>query len=469
MTQPELLERPFENPRPSEYKPIPPAISRKAAKALKLPPGPPPLLSDFLTLTFLLNTPKFLRKIQKKYGDTCSFFLSRQLFVATFSPQGVYEVTVSKQHKFVKGVGFARMRKVLGEGLLTNEEPIHLNHRRIMQPPFHHGNLDSYVTLMHQIIGTHLEKWDQEVELTPEMMSLTLEIVSQCLFGTDSQKYTSRIAHSMEIAIDRIERTMLPGLQRFDGSNLKYFKAFKQASDELVEIAEEIIEGRINSKTTRSDDLLGILLSMQGAISLNHIRDEVLTLILSGHETTANVLTWTFAYLSKHPNWQDKLQAEAKSVDLTTAPSYQQLEEQSPVASAILSEALRLAPPVWVSPRIAVEDVEIAGHLINKGTHVLVSQLITQRDKANFPNPNTFNPERWLDPDFEKSLPNGAYFPFLAGSRKCLGEYFALAESRLILLMIAQRFNLTTKFPKPTPRATYRPKGKVKATLDKIL
>ncbi len=465
MTQPELLEKPFENPRPDAYKPIPPAITRKKAKSLNLPPGPNPLLSDLLTLTFLFNTPNFLRKMQKKYGDTCSFFLSRELFIAAFSPQGVYEVTISKQHKFVKGVGFARMRKVLGEGLLTNEEPIHLNHRRMMQPPFHHGNLDSYVALMHQIIDNHLKKWNKEIELAPEMMALTLEIVSQCLFGMDSQKYTSQIAHSMEIAIDRIERTMLPGLERFDRSNLKYFKAFKQASDELVNIAEEIIENRIKSNTNRTDDLLGILLSMQGAISLTHIRDEVLTLILSGHETTANVLSWAFAYLSQNPTWQQKLQQEANSIDLSIAPTYQKLEEQSPIASAILSEALRLAPPVWVAPRIAIEDVEIDGHLIPKGAHVLVSQFVTQRNERNFPNPDTFNPERWLNPNFEKSLPNGAYFPFGAGSRKCLGEYFALAESRLILLMIAQRFTLTTKFPKATPRATYRPKGKVRATL----
>jgi cytochrome P450 len=174
------------------------------------------------------------------------------------------------------------MRKVLGEGLLTNEEPIHLNHRRLMQPPFHHGNLDSYVAIMHRLVDQHISKWDgkSSINLAPEMMALTLEIVSQCLFGLDSSKYTAQIAHSMEIAIDRIERTMLPGLERFDKSALSYFVAFEEAANQLADIAEEIIQSRIASNTTHTDDLLGILLQMREHISMEHIRDEVLTLIL---------------------------------------------------------------------------------------------------------------------------------------------------------------------------------------------
>jgi cytochrome P450 len=131
------------------------------------------------------------------------------------------------------------------------------------------------------------------------------------------------------------------------------------------------------------------------------------------------------------------------------------------MASAILQEALRLAPPVWVAPRIAIEDVEIDGVKIPKGAHVLVSQFVTQRDPRYFADPEVFDPSRWLASDLEKNLPRGAYFPFGAGSRKCLGEYFALAESRLILLHVARNFLLKTNFPKAQPRATYRPKGKV--------
>jgi len=467
MKRESTIDRPFDAPRPDEYAPIPKAIKRSDARHLDLPPGPNPLASDWLTLTFTLDTPRFLERMRIRHGDICSFFLARQLFIGVFSAQGVYEVTVSKQHHFVKGVGFARMRKVLGEGLLTNEEPIHMNHRRMMQPPFHHGNLDGYVALMNEIIKNHIAKWNGKISLSHEMMALTLEIVCQCLFGMESNKYTARIAKAMEVAIDRIERTMLPGLDRFDSTKIPYFTAFATASDELVEIADEIIQVRIASNDQRTDDLLGILLSMRDQISLTHIRDEVLTLILSGHETTANVLTWAFSYLSENPKWRERLQEEAMRANLNTAPTFQSLEAMSPTASAILQEALRLAPPVWVAPRIAIEDVEIDGVKIPKGSHVLVSQYVTQRDPRYFEEPEKFDPARWLGTDLEKSLPKGAYFPFGAGSRKCLGEYFALAESRLILLLITRSFNLSNKMPTASPRATYRPKGLVQALVSR--
>ena len=461
------MAKPFTSPRPAEYVQIPKPIFKKDWFTDSLLPGPNPKLSDLQTITFLVNTPKYILNLQRKYGDHVSFFLSKRLFIGLFSPAAVHEVTVAQQHSFVKGVGFARMRKVLGEGLLTNEEPIHLNHRRMMQPPFHHGNLDGYVSLMFNLVEKYTEQWrsQDEIELAPEMMALTLEIVAQCLFGLDSHQYTKAIAHNMEIAIDRIERTMLPGLEKFDHSPISYFKKFEIASDNLADIAEEIINKRIASKVTTSEDLLGIMLQMQDQVSTEHIRDEVLTLILSGHETTANVMSWAFSYLNKNPKFRELLREEALNqswLDEKRAPTYKELEDGSPIATAILNETMRLAPPVWIAPRIATKDVVIEGVKIPAGAHVLVSQYVTHRNPRYFPEPELFDPNRWLAPNFENSLPKGAYFAFGAGSRKCLGEYFALAEARLILLMVARSFELSGKFPKPQPRATYRPKGKVK-------
>ena len=462
------LDKPVSAPRPSEYTAIPAPILRKQWQGDSRLPGPKPIFSDLLTPTFIIDTPNFLLSMQKKYGNACSFFLSRRLFIGLFSPSAVHEVTVAQQHKFVKGVGFARMRKVLGEGLLTNEEPIHLAHRRMMQPPFHHGNLDAYVAIMHNLITEHTEAWKEKstVDIAPEMMELTLEIVSRCLFGLDSHEYTQIIAESMEVAIDRIERTMLPGLERFDKSAIKYFKEFEVASDKLVDTAEAIINKRLQSGENKDDDLLGIMLQMRDHISIEHIRDEVLTLILSGHETTANVMSWAFSYLSKNPEVRKELEAEADRAAWITEkriPTYQELEASSPITSAIFEETMRLAPPVWIAPRIATEDCVIDGISIPKGAHVLVSQYVTHRSADHFDNPFTWNPSRWLNTNLEKSLPRGAYFPFGAGTRKCLGEYFAIAEARLILMMVAKNFRLDGDFPKAQPRATYRPKGRVRA------
>jgi cytochrome P450 len=409
-----------------------------------------------------------LRTARDEFGDLASFFLGGQLFYGAFAPEMVHEVTVSKQHSFIKGVGFDRMRKVLGTGLLTNEEPIHLRHRRLMQSPFHISKISSYAETMLALTEKHISNWraGSDVELGPEMMSLTFDIVAEILFGTDISKDTERVQRSMHIAIDRIERTMLPGLDRMDSWPIPYFKKFHTAADDLNDVASKIIRTRIERGIKR-DDLLGILLEAttpEGErLSAEEISDETLTLILSGHETTANVLTWAFAYLSEYPKYWEQLAIEAEEVLAHRGEDdFASHLFRAPIASTIFSEVLRLCPPVWVAPRRALEDVELGGRFVPKGAHVLVSQFVTQRDPRYFDNPDQFIPERWQG-DFEKSLPKGAYFPFGAGTRKCLGDQFALLEGRIIILEIARRFRLALKdgFPKAQPRATYRPKGGV--------
>ena len=456
---------PFQSPRPDEYAPMPKPLKRRDLKGLNIPDGP---RSPLLTLRFQKDTPAFLINAKVEYGDCSCFFLAGQLFITAFSPEMVNEVTVSKQGSFIKGVGFDRMRKVLGSGLLTNEEPIHLRHRRLMQSPFHISKISTYAQTMLGLTRKHISNWrdGQVVAIGPEMMSLTFDIVADILFGTDISADTKRVQDSMHIAIDRIERTMLPGLDRLDNLPIPYFRKFEKAANELHDVATRIVNERIASGVKR-DDLMGVLLEAQSVdgekLSAREISDETLTLILSGHETTANVLTWIFSYLSQNPKYWDGLAKEADEVFAREGDEdFARVILAAPLSGAIFSEVLRLAPPVWISPRRALEDVTLGGRQIPKGAHVLVSQYVTQRDEKYFSSPNEFIPERWSN-DFEKSLPRGAYFPFLAGSRKCLGDQFALLEGRIIILEIARRarLSLTGAFPKAQPRATYRPKGAV--------
>ena len=456
---------PFRMDRPGEYAPIPKPIKRSAAKKMVLPAGP---RSPLLTLQFQKDTPGFLRKTRDQYGDCASFFLGGQLFIGAFAPEMVNEVTVSKQHSFIKGVGFDRMRKVLGTGLLTNEEPIHMRHRRLMQSPFHISKISSYAETMLRLTRKHIEPWrDKDViAVGPQMMSLTFDIVADILFGSDISADTERVQRAMHVAIDRIERTMLPGLDRFDYAPIPYFRKFEKAANELHEVSSRIVEERIRLNIKR-DDLLGILIEATTAdgerLSAREISDETLTLILSGHETTANVLAWTFSYLSENPQYWQPLAQEAESVFAhNTEVDFALQLFNAPLTSAIFNEVLRLCPPVWVAPRRALEDLTLGGVFIPKGAHVLVSQYVTHRDPRYFKDPDKFIPERWSG-DFEKSLPKGAYFPFGAGSRKCLGDQFAILESRIIILEIARQMKLKTlrEFPEAQPRATYRPKGSV--------
>ncbi len=474
------LSRPFTAPRPTSYARIPPAVRSRRRLRKALPPGPNSKFPGELLWNFQKDTPAFLINLREKYGDASSFFLNGQLFIALFGPEMAYQVTTSKQSSFVKGVGFARMRKVLGEGLLTNEEPIHLRHRRMMQPPFKKERLDSYAQLMTELTREQISQWkDQsEILLAPEMMRLTLAIVAQTLFGTSARPYEKAIADSMGVAIDRIERTMLPGLQVFDGLPIPYWQKFAQASDELAQIAESLIKTR-RSDPVENDDLLGLLLSLRDddgvVFTDDEVRDEALTLILSGHETTANVLTWAFSWLATRPDLQLALAAEASELNWpgsNKAPSIEEVlgadETGAPrakVASAIVSETLRMAPPVWVAPRRALVDIEVDGVHVPAGSHVIVSQFVTQRDPRWFPQPNEWLPERWYS-NLAKDLPRGAYFPFGGGTRKCLGDQFALLEARIILLEVAAQMRLEPvdqrhPLPKAQPRATYRAKGEV--------
>jgi cytochrome P450 len=464
------MMRPFAAERPVEY-PAKPAPIRSRQGLSHLPAGPWDR-SPLLTIKFIANTPKFLLNLYQTYGDQASFFLGGELFIAVFSPEAVVDVTVKKQHSFVKGVGFERMHKVLGRGLLTNEEPVHLRHRRMMQPPFHHQQLDEYARVMQEIVHSHLEGWSvgEKVSANEEMMRLTFQIVARLLFSTDIDQYAEGVQHHMGVAIDRIERTMLPGLDRFDKTPLPYFRKFKESSEYLADVAEDIISTRVASGT-HGTDLLGLLLDARDdedqALSHDDVRDETLTLILSGHETTANVMTWALAYLRDREDlWQMVAEEAASYMPLGQPPALRQVL-QAPMTKAIFAEALRLAPPVWVSPRRALEDVEVAGTSVPKGAHVIISQYASHRNPEFFPDPHEFRPERWLD-DLESRLPRGAYFPFLAGTRKCLGDQFALLEAHIILMEMARSKRphpVSPSLPTPEPRATFRPKGGVPSVI----
>jgi cytochrome P450 len=467
---------PFTAPRPPAYAPIPPPIRRRRAVAGPLPPGPRTLPGG-LTLRFLRDTPRFLLDLHRRYGDVATFWLNGQLFYAFFSPEGVVDVTVKTQHSFVKGVGFERMAKVLGTGLLTSEEPIHLRHRRMMQPPFHHHQLAGYAATMQRITQQHLAGWapGEEVRAGDELMRLTFQIVAQLLFGTEIDRYADGVQHHMGVAIDRIERTMLPGLDRFDRSRLPYFARFKESSDYLATVADDIIARRAAAAAAGAplgDDLLGLLLAARDAedgtaLSHDEVRDETLTLILSGHETTANVLTWALCHLRDRDDLWTALAAEAaEHLPEGEAPDLRRVLA-APTAHAVMSETLRLAPPVWVAPRRALEEVEIAGVTVPRGAHVLVSQYASHRSERFFEHPDAFRPERWAG-DLESTLPRGAYFPFGAGTRKCLGDQFALLEAHIILLELARGPRprpIAPGLPTAEPRATYRPAGGVPAMI----
>jgi len=466
------MTNPFDTPRHILYPEIPKSIKQtKKNKDFfnKHINGPK---DKFLFIKFKINTPKFLLKSYKKYGNFFSFLLNKELFVCAFSPESVNEITVTKQSNFIKGFGFNKLRKVLGTGLLTNEEPVHMWHRRALSSPFHKNQINLYAKEMVLITRNHLDEIEKKdkVKINLEMMSLTFDIVANLLFGSDLSKNTNKFQKNISIVVDRCERILPWKLNKLEKYKLPYFGKLKKSANELHKISKNIVDERIKNNI-KKNDLLDVLVESinNKSLSKEEVYDETLTLIFAGYETTSNAITWALCYLSDNPELWQELKKEYDQVF-----KYENTDEfankifNAEVSGGVLKESLRLCPPVWISPRKAINDVLIDGHDIKKGTNVIISQYVNHRNEKYFYNPEEFIPQRWYN-NFEKTLPNGVYFPFNLGPRKCIGDQFALMEGKIIILEIANRvvLSLQSKFPNYLARGTFRQKSNVIMNVNK--
>jgi cytochrome P450 len=376
-----------------------------------------------------------------------------------------YEVLQTKASSFTKAPMLTIfLRPVLGKGLLTSEGSFHAAQRKLLAPAFMHKRIASYADTMSE----RAARWAASVEhgkivdVAAGMMGLTLEIVGKTLFdaevGADADAVGDALTTAMRTATEQIE-SMVP-VPPFvpTPKNLR----LKRAVARLDAILYRIIRARRAAGDGDRGDLLSMLLAAQhedGArMNDKQVRDEAMTLFLAGHETTANTMAWTFYLLAKNPDARAKLEAEVDA--LGHAPTYDDLKKL-PYTLAVLKESMRLYPPAYMIARRAVEPVEIGEHRLAKGTIAFVNILGIHRRPDLWPEPEAFRPERFLG-DAEKQLPRGAYLPFGAGPRICIGNHFALMEGHVLLATIAQRlrFDRTTDAPVALePLVTLRPKG----------
>ena len=459
---------PFNVSRPKEYLPVPKPAKKKNIKNMVIPQGPKPKIIIGNIDGLVGNTIKFLVDMNKQYGDVSSFFIGNQLCLAVFDAEMIQEIHTTKQKSFIKGIGFRKMRKVLGEGLLTSEEPIHLNHRRSVQPSFHKDKINEYSKIMFEETNKMIVEWKKEevVNVYPEMFQLTLSIVGKSLFGTNPQKYAKDISKNLEISSDRIAKLTVFNFGDFvENLPIPWLKGYKRSTKNLSNIAQKIIEERKNNKNN-DEDLLGLLLGLKEyGFSDKEIRDEILTIILAGHETTATLLTWSIMWLGKNNNSLEKLQKESDNTPWIKEKRFPTLEESYSLTfvGQVIDETLRLSSPSWFNMRQASEDVYLKNIFVPKGTHIVISPYITHRMKKYYKNPMRWYPERWTD-EFKKDLPKGAYIPFGLGTRKCIGDQFGILEAKIILLLLAHNFSWKidspgNSMPKIKPRVTLRPKG----------
>ncbi len=345
--------------------------------------------------------------------------------------------------------GYAVLRVGLGNGLLTSEGEFWKRQRRIAQPTFHHGRIAGFGRTMTDCTESMLEQWSTRrtgapLDLAAEMMALTLKIVGFCLMSTDLSDESDRVAGALSqllhLTVDRITRPLAPPMFVPTPKN----RAYKKAIGALDSVVFDIIRER-RGLDEEHHDLLDMLMRAKDeetgeVMTDRQLRDEVLTLVLAGHETTANALSWTFFLLSRNPAARARLEQEVDAVLGDRTPGLEDLPSLR-YTDAVIKESMRLFPPAWLTARSALEDDEIGGVAIPKGSMVFLSPYVTQRLPCYFENPEGFFPERFLDPKIEE-LPKYAYFPFGGGPRVCIGNGFAMMEAKLLLAHIARRWRL---------------------------
>jgi cytochrome P450 len=431
-----------------------------------VPPGPFPLnaIAQYAGGSFA-RAPHYLLEYARRYGPIWSFrFFERRIFVID-DADAVRTVLIDKQHSFGKS-RMLRLKPVMGEGLLTSEGPLHVRQRRLIQPAFQHSRVAGYGDVIVAEVLRMIDKWGEgvPVDLRAEMLRLTVTITGAALFGTDITAETQNVRAATEelVTVFPRELSLWTGLlNRLLPFRPRPLDAIRKRVD--VSLARIVSDRRAKDG---GDDLLAMLLSAQddeGGMSAKQVHDEAITLLLSGHETTANAIIWALVMIGFYAPVRERLQAEIDAVVGDATPCYEHVRDL-PYTAAVFEETLRLYPPVWAFGRRAAEDLELLGYRIPRGSTVVMSPYVTHRNPRYFADPLAFKPERWLEADRPPKL---AYFPFGGGARGCIGEPFARLEAVLTLATIFSRLRLVPKattLPDVAPKLTLRPAHPVMMT-----
>jgi len=439
---------------------------------LKFPPGPSFGLRRWSLGPLNSGDPLgYFTGIVREYGDVVGLRIFNFHILLLNHPDDIEDVLVNHPRKFIKGRVLQANKRVFGRGLLTSEGDFWLRQRRLVQPAFHRARIAGYASTMVEYAERLLDEWQdgEERDIHKEMMRLTLQIVAKTLFDADVERDAQDIGKSLELLLELgadFRRTLLIPQWLPTPTNLRLERAIRQIEKVLYRmIAEKRASGR------DAGDLLSMLLAAQdedgSRMTDKQLRDEAITLFLAGHETTANALSWTWWLLAQNPAVEAKLHGELRTVLAGRAPSFDDLPKLV-YTNHVITESMRLYPPAWGTARTAIEDLEIAGYAVPKGSGVSFTQWTVHRDARWYDAPEEFRPERW-EGDLLKRIPRFAYFPFGGGPRQCIGTSFALMEMALTLATIAQqyRFRLVEGHPVvPLASITLRPRHGIRVTLE---
>lgn len=437
-----------------------------------LPPGPPglPLVGNMLQ--FQRDPLAFVDGLHRSYGSVATARMLNRPVVMFFRPEHAYYFLVENARNFA--VGYRPMlRRFLGEALLTTDGDRHRQQRRLVQPAFHRKRVEGYAEIMTAQTREMLQGWrvGDELDIAAALQELTLRIVVQALFDLELQKQGTDLSRLFTDVVERNRfglTELLPDAVR-DLPFLPTHQAM-EAARALDAFVYDLIRQRRAEGSDRGD-VLSMLLSVRDedgtTLSDREVRDQTMTLIAAGHETTSNALAWTFYLLSRHPAEYDKLREELARVLEGRTPTAADLP-RLPYLDWVINESMRYYPPAWSVDRTANEPFELEGYTFPAGTRVIVSQWVIHHLPEVWGDPEAFRPERW-DPANDLKLPRGAFFPFGAGPRMCIGMPLAEMEARLLLATILQHATprMVEGWPvEPMARVTMRIKRGLRVRLE---
>lgn len=420
---------------------------RPAPAGVPFPPIALPRYPGEFLVIIARNNLALIQRLAE-YGDFVQTRLGLLRTVLVNHPKDIGQVLVGEQKAFLKGRGAEVLKEgLLGEGLLTNEGASHLRQRRLVQPAFHRERIATYAAVMSREAGRLADEWTAgaTVDMHEAMMRLTRDIAGETLFGLRVGEDPGGIEDALELW-QRLSRiSFLPFGFLFDHLPTPLVLRAHAARARLNRWLMETIRERRADGVDRGD-LMSMLLQAQdpegdhGGMSDRQLRDEMVTLLLAGHETTAVALSWAWYLLSQHPEIEAKLHAELADVLAGRVPTAADVPKLT-YTRMVFAETMRLYPPAWGFDRKAAKDVQIGEYLIPKNSLVVVSPYAVHHDPRWYPDPERFDPERWR-PEAAAERPKYSYFPFGGGTRMCIGEQFAWMEGILILATIAQRWRL---------------------------
>ena len=413
---------------------------------------------------------------RERYGDVVYYPMGPLKVFQVSHPDDVKRVLVDNARNYPKTGLMQRLSPVLGEGLLLSEGEFWMRQRRLAQPAFHRERMAQLATLLTELIAPALERWagpaarGEPVDLSAEMMRLVLTLTGRVLFSADLSGVAGEVEGAVTTVLEELNHQVLAALPLPDFLPLPGHLRLRSAIRVLDKVVLDII-GQRHRVHGPAGDLLSMLMDARDeetgeGMSDRQLRDEVMTLMLAGHETTANALTWTFYLLQQHPEVEARLVAELDAVLGERVPTFQDLPRLAYTAR-VFDEAMRLYPPAWLISRTPLAEDVLGGYTIPKGAIVVLLPYVIHRHPDFWERPETFDPDRFL-PERSGTRARYAWLPFGGGQRRCIGSGLALMQGHLVLAMVARRysFRLVPGHPvEPQALVTLRPRYGLKVTV----